>query len=239
MEALETTIEDDHLHIVGFPLSLISVPRAMLLTYYILTLNRIMNKIPLFLIVLTGLSASLYSQEKEIHSERLTIGIAFYSLGYDYITRFDLHDGAPKYSGDYFYEVGINFLFPLNDRQQFETGIEYGYYRINIKPLIGTSYIEHISLIDIPINIRTSIGRSFFMTGGALIDFDIANSNIFDNQTGIGVNLAVGINYCFNNGLSISFSPYFKAHSVIPFSFGWGDNRLLETGCRFGMMVLL
>jgi hypothetical protein len=198
-----------------------------------------MRNLLLTAIVLLELAATSYSQEKATDLKKWSIGLGFHSIGQDYISQIGLLDGEPHYSGSFFYAVGLNCFLSLNDRQKLETGIEYGFYKINVKPYLGPSYTEYIYLIDIPINLRTNKGKYIFITGGPLLDIDLGNPNLFDNQTGIGANIGVGFNYFFSNGLAITFNPYFKAHSVIPFSFKWLNNRLFEAACKFGIILNL
>jgi len=51
--------------------------------------------------------------------------------------------------------------------------------------------------------------------------------------------LGVGWKYDFKSGWQISINPYSKLHSLISFSNSNYPQRLLETGCRWSVMIPL
>ena len=68
---------------------------------------------------------------------------------------------------------------------------------------------------------------------------DAGTSGPIDGQTGIGSMLGLRIKYDFKSGLSVFVNPYYKMHSLVPFSSGDNHQRLMESGFRFGLMYQL
>ncbi|MFA7492460.1 MAG: hypothetical protein WCZ43_02965, partial [Proteiniphilum sp.] len=61
-----------------------------------------------------------------------------------------------------------------------------------------------------------------------------------DSQTGIGAMIGVGVKYDLKN-VPVGFfaNPYFKMHSLLPFSMEKYHQRTDESGFRFGVVYSL
>jgi hypothetical protein len=152
--------------------------------------------------------------------------------------------GGAGYSGDKFYTLGINYLYKLNNTFDVETGIEYSNHRIIIKPMAippmeYPPYGAKFSLINIPVTLRVNFLKYCFVNGGLLFDMDASTSSPIDSQTGIGSVMGLGIKYDFKSGLSVFVNPYYKMHSLVPFSSADNHQRIIESGFRFGLMYQL
>ena len=78
-----------------------------------------------------------------------------------------------------------------------------------------------------------------FINGGLLLDIDAGTSRPIDSQTGIGSVMGLGIKYDFKSGFTAFVNPYYKLHSLVPFSSGDNHQRIMESGFRFGLMYSL
>ena len=189
-------------------------------------------------------SFSSYAQKNDGEARKGQIGITFSSFGDNDVIRFQQLEGAASYNGDKFFTFGINYLHKLNHILDVETGIEYSNHRIIIKPNLppqmdNSPYGANFSLINIPVTLSVNFLKYCFISGGLLFDMDASTSSPIDSQTGIGSILGLGIKYDFKSGLSVFANPYFKMHSLIPFSSDRYHQRLMETGFRFGLMFAL
>lgn len=168
------------------------------------------------------------------------IGISFSSFGESDVIRFEDLDGAASYNSDSFYTLGINYIHPLNNWLEIETGLEYSNHTISIQPNLppdmdDSPYNADFSLLNIPLTLRANFLTYFFINGGLMLDLDTSNSKSIDRQTGIGGLLGIAAKYDFDFGATVFINPYLKAHSLILFSPENHPQRLMEFGFRFGI----
>lgn len=180
------------------------------------------------------------SQESSEEKAPDKIGITFSSFGEIDVIRFQNLDGAASFSGNKFFTLGICYLHPLNKSLFLETGIEYSNYSIFVNPNLppdmdAKSYKNNFSILNIPITMRAVFLKYLFFNGGLMIDIDASTESAIDSQTGIGGLLGIGANYDFAFGASIFVNPYFKAHSLIPFTGEKYPQRVLESGIKIGV----
>jgi len=205
----------------------------------------LMRKSALFILYFVFVaSLSSIAQKNEDETRKGQIGITFSSFGENDVIRSQEPMGGAGYSGDKFYTLGINYLYKLNNTFDFETGIEYSNHRIIIRPMAippmeYPPYGAKFSLINIPVTLRVNVLKYCFINGGLLLDIDAGTSRPIDSQTGIGSVMGLGIKYDFKSGFSVFANPYYKLHSLIPFSSGDNHQRIMESGFRFGLMYAL
>lgn len=185
-----------------------------------------------------------YAQNNDNKTRKGQIGITFSSFGNNDVIRFQELEGAASYNGDKFYTFGINYLYKLNNTFDVETGIEYSNHKIIIKPNLPPQYDKSpygasFSLINVPVTLRVNFLKYCFVNGGLFLGIDAGSSSPIDSQTGIGYVIGLGIKYDFNSAFSVFANPYFKEHSLLPFSSGENHQRIMESGFRFGLMYKL
>lgn len=137
--------------------------------------------------------------------------------------------------------IGFAYSLPVNQSFDFETGIEYSLFKITTIAAItdptlpqDTSY-SNLSLIQVPISLRLTFARYFYVTGGAILDLDMRSTSPIKSQSGIGAMAGLGVNYTFTNGISIFTNPFLKIHSLMPFGSWKNHQRILESGMRMGI----
>ncbi len=191
-------------------------------------------------------SFSSYAQTNQAELPKGKIGFTFSSFGENDVVRSQELIGGASYHGDKFFTFGINYLYKLNNILDVETGIEYSNHTIMIKSMVlpdmdsySPNYSSNFSLINIPITLRANFLKYCFINGGILFEMDASTSSPIDGQTGIGSILGLGIKYDFKSGLSVFANPYYKMHSLVPFTSGDNHQRLMESGFRFGLMYAL
>ncbi|MBN1186662.1 MAG: hypothetical protein JXB49_30575 [Bacteroidales bacterium] len=179
------------------------------------------------------------AQENVTKTKKGKIGITFSSFGENDVFRFDELDGAASYNSDYFYTIGINYVYPINKWLEAETGIEYSKQNIIVHPNLppdmdNSPRKENFTLIDIPVTLRANFLKYFFVNGGLIVDIDGSTNSSIDNQTGIGALIGLSIKYDFDFGISAFVNPYTKIHSLIPFQGEQYHQRIWENGIRIG-----
>lgn len=198
----------------------------------------------LFLILFVSTSFNTYAQKNEEKSLENRIGVTYSLFGEHSIIRFQELEGAPGYGGGSFYALGVNYLSQINKVLEFETGIEYSHHTFfvlfndcGVLDYIPTK--TSISLVNIPLTMRVNFARCFFINGGLNLNIDPTISGSIDNQNGIGSILGFGLKYDSDFGISVFANPYFKTHSLLPFTAFNNHQRLIESGVRFGVMYNL
>lgn len=186
----------------------------------------------------------LIAQESVTKINSNKIGITYSSFGENDVFRFEEPDGAASYSGDYFFTLGINFIHPLNNWLEAESGLEFSKHSIIVNPNLppdmdNSPRKENFSLVDIPIALRANFLKYFFVNGGLFLEIDGLNNSPIDSQTGIGSQFGLAIKYDFNFGISVFVNPYTKIHSLLPFAETENHQRIWENGIRFGISYSL
>ncbi|EGK02666.1 outer membrane beta-barrel protein [Dysgonomonas gadei] len=173
------------------------------------------------------------------------IGLYFASFGVNEIFTFESLDGSGSYKNDNFFTLGVNYLHSLNKRIAIETGVEYSKHNVKIQPAFtgeGVDYSdrkESFKLISVPVVANVYFGKYIFANGGIILDFDISGSNSIDKQTGMGTILGIGAKYDFESGVSAYLNPYFKLHTLVPFSSERYHQRVWESGIKLGITCSL
>jgi hypothetical protein len=149
-------------------------------------------------------------------------------------------DGGLGYTGKIGYLIGIGFSRVINDRFNFETGIDYSRNSFNssytneMGQSISSPNAEQVDLLTIPLNLKITIKKHFFITGGIQYDqrFNVINSPTIDNQTGIGFNLKFGRSFKITDKMIFNISPEILTHDIIPFYAEKHQQRMTEFGLR-------
>ncbi|MFY9154049.1 MAG: outer membrane beta-barrel protein [Prolixibacteraceae bacterium] len=156
------------------------------------------------------------------------------------LVNFDQLLGAPSYSGEGFFSIGLNYTRELKSWLSLETGLEYSKHEIRITPNLHPDIdlsprTEKSALITIPVGYRLNFLNYAFINGGLIFDMDTSLSNSIDNQTGIGAMLGAGLKYSFKSGLTLTLNPRARMHSIVPFSSDNYHYHLIDSGIKFGI----
>lgn len=149
-------------------------------------------------------------------------------------------DGDIDYDGKTGFLVGVGFSKVINDRFDFESGIDFSRNSFNYSYIDGSGQKiqsvnpEHIDLLSIPLNIRIKLKNQFFVTGGIHYDhrINVIDSPTIANQTGIGFNVKLGKEININDKMVLYVAPEFLLHNVIPFYASNQAKKLTEFGIR-------
>jgi len=207
----------------------------------------LMRKSALFILYFVFVaSLSSIAQKNEDETRKGQLGITFSSFGPNDVVRSQELMGSASKIGEEFFTFGIDYLSKLNSFLDVETGIEYSNHKIFVKPMVlpnmdsySPNYRASISLINIPVTLRVNFLKYCFINGGLLFEMDASTSSPIESQTGIGSVMGLGIKYDFKSGLSVFVNPYYKMHSLVPFSSADNHQRIIESGFRFGLMYKL
>lgn len=172
------------------------------------------------------------------------IGLTFSGLGSNDAFHWEKLAGAGGYEGKGFNSLGVTYIRPINSRFDLEAGVEYSRFKYrftnaSLGPDAPEPYIVNTSIVGIPVTARLNFLRYFFINAGLLLDVDVSadKSNTMDSQSGIGVVIGVGAKYDFRNApVGIFVNPYYKHHTILPFSMGKYHLRTDEAGFRLGVV---
>lgn len=174
-------------------------------------------------------------------AQKHNLSVVFSSAPNDVYQNSDII-GGPDYAGVRSNVIGINYFYSLAKHFEFATGLEYSHSKFDIGPapnptlLPAPSHREQISMLSIPLGIRTSFLRYLFVYTGTSVDTDFSSGNNgASSMTGLGWNLGFGANFTYKNATAF-FSPYVQQHGTISLA-GEGDTRekLLLHGLKFGV----
>lgn len=199
----------------------------------------------LFIVAFLFCQTTVKSQSSVTNSKG-AIGVTYSGLGDNSAFNFQILDGAGSYSGKGHYSFGITYMRPITKNLDIETGISYRKHNFRLSnsslwPDAPEPNITSNSVVDIPVSVRWSFLKYFFMNGGILLGFDTSkDNNNIDNQTGIGATIGVGAKYDFNDfPIGIFINPYYKMYSLIPFTIGNYHMRTDEAAFRVGIVYYL
>ncbi|MFA7493370.1 MAG: outer membrane beta-barrel protein [Proteiniphilum sp.] len=174
------------------------------------------------------------------------IGIIYSGLGDNDAFYFQSLDGAGAYRGKGHYSLGIIYMRPLTKSIDIETGISYGKYRYqfsnaSLGPEAPEPYSITNAVVDIPVTVRWTFLKYLFLNGGLLLGIDTGKEDYLDDsQTGIGALIGIGAKYNLKNiPIGLFVNPYYKMHSLLPFSMGKYHQRTDESGFRLGLVYYL
>ncbi|HBT84928.1 MAG: outer membrane beta-barrel protein [Fermentimonas sp.] len=205
--------------------------------------------IKFFLIVLLVLTiqfcqSNLYAQSNFSDSKE-AIGITYSGIGDNFSYYFQDVIGGGSYSGRGYNSFGVTYIRPLTKSLGIETGISYSKYKYEVSnaslgPDAPEPYEITNAVIDIPATVRLTFLKYFFLNGGLLLGIDTEKENHLDDQTGIGALIGVGAKYDLKNTpVGLFVNPYYKIHSLIPFSVDKYHIRTDESGFRFGIVYYM
>lgn len=192
---------------------------------------------------LVGLFCFSISINAQITSKepKSKIGIHTTFIGGNDVFRFDELDGAGSQDGKGFYTFGASYTYILNSRIELQSGIEFSRHKIKINPafiaidIVSPPWNENVKLLTVPLTANINFGKYIFLNGGFLLDFEIAKKSSIDKQSGVGAVLGIGAKYDFDSNISIFANPYYKIHSLIPFSSDNYHQRMQEYGVKIGV----
>ena len=193
---------------------------------------------------LSGISEGLKAQSS-LSESKAGIGITYSGLGDNDAFHFKSLVGTGGYDGKGYYSLGITYIHPISKSIDIETGISYSRYtyqfsNASLGPDAPEPYGVKNVVIDIPVTVRWNFLKYFFLNGGLLLGIDAGKENHLDSQTGIGVIIGIGAKYDLKNipaGLFVN--PYYKMHSLLPFTMEDHHQRTDESGFRFGVVYYL
>ncbi len=179
-----------------------------------------------------GLQAQNSSAGKPVIEK---VGVYFTPLG----SRIVLGDGHSDKNE--MLAVGVSYSRSLNRVFSFETGLEYIRGRF-VSRSCDPGEIPHdsqLDLLSIPIGVKGTFGKYFFINGGTLFDLGITSHGGIDSQTGLGAMLGMGLQCAFGPRFTAYVNPYLRWHALIPFDKKLYHEHLTEAGIRFGLTYTL
>ncbi|MCE5206352.1 MAG: PorT family protein [Porphyromonadaceae bacterium] len=186
----------------------------------------------------------LYGQSNFSDSKG-AIGITYSGLGDNYAFYFQELVGSGGYEGKGYYSFGITYVLPITKSIDIETGISYSKYKYkfsnaSLGPEAPDPNDVTNAIIDIPLTVKWTFLKYFFLNGGLLLGIDTGMKNEQDSQTGVGTMFGLGAKYDLENiPVGLFVNPYYKIHSLIPFSMEKYQLRTDESGFRFGLVYYL
>ena len=197
-----------------------------------------MKKLLIILMVLTSLASQ--AQEESTNSFGFVTGI-----GYANIMRAS-QEGSPSLELEKNFELGATFYRQLGERLKLETGLFYHYNQLVQKSMFMPDVPQaHSTILPyLPAGLPALLFfRSFFITGGALLDVDISNSlgrsssNSLSNQSGLGADLGIGGELAVYPDFYVQLNPYLNLHGGLTIKGDDHPERILDSGIKIGIQI--
>lgn len=204
-----------------------------------------MKRTILFLLyLLVGIITHLNAQTSSSNSKR-AIGVTYSGFGSNYAFYPEGLTGAGAYRGKGYYSLGVSYIHPISKRIDLETGVSYSNYtyqfsNASLSPDTSEPYDIKNAIIDIPLTLRWTFIRYFFINGGLLLGIDTRMDNSLDSQTGLGAMIGFGARYDFKNiPIGLFANSYYKRHKMGETALNKNHARTSENGFRFGVVYNL
>jgi hypothetical protein len=205
---------------------------------------RYTTKTLILAVVVLAFSLDTFAKKESAPTRHDRLGITS-SFGNPDVVNFENLVGGASYSGNGNFNLGVIYLHPLNRFLDLESGIEYGSYKIIVRPMLypglgSYAYGKQFSMITVPLSLRVNFLRYLFISGGLLLSSDFTTSMPIDSQTGLGATVGAGLQYTFKERFTLFVNPYSKAHSLVSFSGrSQYQQHLFESGFRVGLTLTI
>lgn len=170
--------------------------------------------------------------------EKGSIGFSFSGLNSNMILQSAAtnHDYMTK-QGHGFLSFTADYLYPINNWIEFETGINYSFQSFSeMYDNPNFAYVTltapepkyyDINMVNIPVGLRVDFLKYGFVNSGILVDLT--------NEPGIGSYFGAGMKIESEVGMGLYVNPYVKIHSIVPVNFNQNVDRIIETGIKIGV----
>jgi hypothetical protein len=125
-----------------------------------------------------------------------------------------------KFDTHFSYEIGVEYTHHL---------VEFNWYPD------GTTHTatDNIDFVSIPAKINYEFSDYFFVQGGLLFDYQTNETEHYRNQSGLGFEFGLGLQYEFQK-FRIFAKPNYKRHALLSI-YRTGNDRIVELGVQFGI----
>ncbi len=174
------------------------------------------------------------------------IGLSWAAISTRNIGPFENLQGAGSFSSKKYFGMDVSFLYPINNRFSFETGLGFSKQEVAYQGAIVDPMIERfkdtlsLKIFEIPILANMNMGKYFYANLGPILHFDVSGQyQNLDRQNGVGAQLGIGAKYNFSRVWTLYLEPTFKSYNLIPFE---SDNHVdrisqfaVKVGVRYGI----
>lgn len=198
--------------------------------------NKLIFKILLTITSVWGLDLNA----QEYNKERYTVELSVTPLATVHIGPFQsLTGGASQKSNNYISGV-IRGIYRHTAKWSFSAGLGYSSQEVTtsaaiVNPSIEQSkYSSNLHIWELPIEARFNFLKHFYANAGPLVHAQLNSNNHVDKQTGLGINIGLGVKVPLSPSFNISLSPHYKMYSLIPFQTESHHDRTQLLGIAIG-----
>lgn len=147
--------------------------------------------------------------------------------------------------------LGLEYSLQLKKNLWLNAGAEFAKHMINVSYWMDNPNIPQIpdnkgqlQLITVPVSVRLSFLKYFFIQGGVVFDKQVKNNvynrftgkdNVINDQSGIGALVKLGGQYRFKKHFTVFTGLYSEAHGLVFFNKPNFKKRLIDGGLRTGV----
>lgn len=138
--------------------------------------------------------------------------------------------------------IGFQYEKGLNNKLHLITGVNWYNNSVSVTPAFYpgiemTPKKHDIQLLYIPVFLKLSLSKYFFLNGGLIGDLDITKNKYITNQSGMGTGLGIGTAFSINEKLLIQINPYINLHGLILTASENYPERIFDSGIKLSLMI--
>ena len=188
------------------------------------------------------LSLMLFAFFAQAQEKRKTIAVNYGfgagAVGQGFSSKKDGGGGSSQ-EGQSLNTIGISYWNEIAKQLYVETGFHYLVHQYTTHSHMPPIMIfdNEIKLISIPLKIRYEAGRYIYFNSGFYVDLDISEDhpNSFNNFSGVGFGVGMGLQHYFKNGIGIYTNPQLDFRNLHPFSAQYSSEKLFNGNLVFGL----
>jgi hypothetical protein len=151
-------------------------------------------------------------------------------------------EGDASYRLNTGFSIGLQYSRKLTNKLHLMTGINWYNNSIKVTPAFHpgvemAAKTYDVQLIYIPLLIKASLGKYFFIDGGFIGDVDVTNNKYITNQSGLGASLGMGIEFPLSGKFFIQLNPYLNFHGLLLTDKEDYSERIFDSGIKLNFIV--
>lgn len=200
-------------------------------------LNKLLSK--LLLTITTLFALNLNAQE--YHRGRYSVELSLTPLASVHIGPLQSLTGGASHESNHYIAGIARGIYKHTDRWSFSTGLGYSSQTIITTGAVvnpsseQSSYSSNLHLLEIPVDAKIGFLKHFFANAGPILHFQLNSNSHVDKQTGVGMNIGLGVKVPLSRSFEASLSPQYKMYSLIPFQSGNHYDRTQMLGIGIGV----
>lgn len=195
----------------------------------------------IFLSALMLWGSNLNAQEDK--EKRYSLELSVTPLATVHISPLQSLTGAASHDSGRYIGGLVRAVYKHTEKWSFGTGLGYSFQKVTTTAALVDPNIQqrthssNLRIWEIPVEARFGFLKHFYANAGTLLHFQQNTIQNIDKQTGLGLNIGLGIKVPLSKRFGVSVSPHYKMYSLIPFQSGNHYDRTQLLGIGIGLTM--